>query len=373
MPDQGAVTGALRERIDGWQSDQDWQVALTASAAYDSDLRAALSAERPPDLFVVESFLFPDLAAQGHLAPVPEGVLDPEGYPSNLVAAFARPGEGGASEQYCLPREVRTLALVYDIDGLAAAGAAPPTSWDELRAAAEELTDADNDRFGFIESPDLSRWLPFLFGAGGTIVDEKGGMALDSAASAAAFDWYVQIFRDDFAGHPGESTSSWAGEVLGKGKGGMAIEGNWVAPYFAGEFSGFGYGVAPLPAGPAQTSRSVAFTSCYAVHARSALQAQAFALAAHLSGDGVVASLPNGGGWMPASSALLAGWRKRFPHLAPFADAVPGAWVWQFSPGFLPFVDRFNRGMAQLLAANIEAGELVDELQQLGQEILDSE
>ncbi|RME50213.1 MAG: extracellular solute-binding protein, partial [Caldilineae bacterium] len=237
------------------------------------------------------------------------------------------------------------------------------------RQAAEALTDLNTGSFGFIEAPDLSRWLPFLYQAGGQIIDEQGRVVLDGPPARAALDFYVQVYRDNFAGHPGESNSTWAGEVLGKGEGGMAVEGNWVAPYFAAEFPDFRYGVAPLPAGPAGRG-TVAFTSCFGVAARSQNPDAAFALVAHLASPEAQARWPEDGSAMPPQPGLMDSWKEAFPHLAAFADAVDEARVWQFPPGFEAFLHSFNRGMAELLAANIEAEDLLAEMQGVAEDML---
>ncbi|MDE0432315.1 MAG: extracellular solute-binding protein [Caldilineaceae bacterium] len=370
LPQEGAVTAALHNRIDAWADQHELQVNLTSVTDYSRRLAERLQSETPPDLFVVTAFLFPELAESGVLSPAPVGSLDPAGIPPQLTAAFVWPPDSDPAIRYCLPREVRTLALVYDRVGLASAGLPPPTDWETLRAAAEAQTNVDLNRFGFIEAPDLSRWLPFFFGAGGTIIDKTGRMALHAQAADAAMEWYIRIFRDNFAGHAGESNNEWAGEVLAKGKGALTVEGNWVAPFFETHFPEFSYGVAPLPRGPAGVTRSVAFTSCYAVLAGSPFAQDSFDLAALLSSAAVVSELPNDGGWMPAGNALRDQWRKEFPHLAAFAAAVPGAHVWQFPSGFGPFLRSFNRGMVQLFAAEIEAASFLAEMQQTGEQLL---
>lgn len=372
LPEEGGVTEALRSRVAAWAAAGELPVNLTTSYEYYQQLDGRLAGDEPPDLFLVSAFLFPDLAAAGLLAPAEEGFLDPADLPPRLAEAFIWPRAEAAAERYCLPREVRTLALAYDSEGLAAAGHSPPANWDSLRTVAIGQTDVERNRFGFIEAPDLSRWLPFLYGAGGTIIDESGGMALESTAARAAMDWYIRIFRDNFAGHAGESNNEWAGEVLAKGKGGLTIEGNWVVPYFEAEFPDFRYGIAPLPSGPAGLNTSVAFTSCFAVSSKSAVKESAFELAALLSGPDVVGSLPNDGGWMPALNVMREKWKRKFPHLAPFADAVPTAAVWQLPPGFDIFLHSFNRGMVQLFAAHVEAADFFAELNELGETLLET-
>ena len=372
FPEEGPTTEALQNQINSWAEGKQLPVELSTSPAYNQELVDMLSGQEPPDLVVVTAFLFPELAHQGLLAPAEEGLFDPADYPPQLAAAFTWPNEENVSSRYCLPREVRTLALVYDSAGLADLGLPPPTGWESLREAAVGMTDVERNRFGFIEAPDLSRWLPFLFGAGGTIIDENGGMSFDSPAAAAAMDWYIQIFRDNFAGHAGESNNEWAGEVLAKGKGGLTIEGNWIAPYFETEFPAYQYAVAPIPAGPAGLNTSVAFTSCYAVSTSSTRKKDAFELAAFLSGPAVVGSLPNDSGWMPAQNQLRDDWKRNFPDLVPFADAVATASVWQLPPGFGIFLNSFNRGMVHLFAATIEAPDFFAELQELGETLLET-
>ncbi len=370
LPEEGEVTEALRGQITSWAAAKELQVDLYSAAPYDRELRDRLAGNEPPDLVVVSSFLFPELVAEGLLAPAERGLLDPEGYSPQLAEAFTQPSDQPSPLRYCLPREVRTLALVYDSEGLAAASQTPPTDWDTMWSVAVDQTDLERNRFGFIEAPDLSRWLPFLYAAGGTIIDEHGTMTLESPAASSALDWYIRIFRENFAGHAGESNSEWPAEVLGKGKGAIAFEGNWIVPYYASEFPAYRYGVAPLPAGPAKLNTSIAFTSCYAVSARSTRKTEAFELAVFLTSSEVVGSLPNDGGWMPAQASLRDSWTETFPHLAAFADAVPAARVWQFPPGFAPFLHGFNRGMVHLFAAQVEAEDFLADMQELGETLL---
>lgn len=365
LPQEGPLTDALTAQAQEWATAAGGQVEVDSPPDYASALAEQLESGQPPDLFVVSSFDFPGLAADGQLAPRPNA--DPPAladFPPQLATAFQWQGQ-----QFCRPREVRTLALVYDAAALAAAGEAPPADWDALHRVAEEQTDLNTGRFGFIEAPDLSRWLPFLFAAGGTLIDDSGQIALQSPAGAAALDFYILLFRENIAGHPGESNSAWAGEVLGKGKGGLALEGNWIAPYFAQEFPDFAYGVAPLPTGPAGSNRSIGFSSCYAVAADSQRAAEAFALADFLTSPAVVAALPNDGGWMPADPTLRQAWQQEFPHLAPFAHAVEQAWVWQLPPGGELFLRSFNRGLVQLFAADMEAADFLAEMQRVGAQV----
>ncbi|MEZ4836471.1 MAG: extracellular solute-binding protein [Caldilineaceae bacterium] len=274
------------------------------------------------------------------------------------------------TEQYCLPREFRTLALIYARADFAANGLQPPVTWDETRQIAEQLTDLNTGSFGLIVAPDLSRWLPWLYQAGGQLIDENGRMALDSVAASTAIDFYIGVFRDNFAGQPGESNSSWAGEVLGKGKGSMAVEGNWIVPYFADAFPNFGYGIAPLPSGPGGRG-AVAFASCYAVTAASPRADDAFALANFLTSRDAMQQWTATAAFMPTRISLRAAWLEQFPALSPFMSALNDARVWQLPTGFDAFLRTFNRSMLNLYSADIEAADFLDNMQRLGALILE--
>lgn len=332
----------------------DQEIALTVVNDYAPSLRAAFEQGDPPDVFLVDGFRFPRLAAEGFLASGDNRLDSPEDFYPVLRDAFMYD-----QETYCLPREVRVLALIYNRAHFESAGVQPPTTWDEFRAAAQALTDPNGNAFGFIAAPDLSRWLPFLLQAGGRLVNEAGdGAAINSPQGLQAVQFYIQLFRDNFAGQPAESVSSWGGEALGKGKGAMVIEGNWIIPYLKQEFPDTAFGVASLPAGPAGRG-TVAFTSCYAVAAGTPRAEAAFELANFLTRADNMRAWPADGSSMPSRLSLADAWRAEFPELSPFLEGLDVAVVWQLPPGMETIVPVFNRGMLQLFDAEIEPEDLL--------------
>ena len=354
----------INEQISQYDRERlDLLVDITVESVYSARLRAALESDDPPDLVVVDSFAFPDLAAAGLLLAPGERLPPADDFYPALADAFVWQGQ-----RYCLPREVRTLALIYNRGQFAKAELPPPRNWQEVRTAAEAITDLNIGSFGLIISPDLSRWLPFFYQAGAAVLDETGQVVIDSPAATAAIDFPLTTFRDNFAGQPAETNSSWAGEVLGKGKGGMAFEGNWIVPYLAAEFPDFAYGVAPPPSGPGGRG-TVAFTSCYAVSARSRNPTDAVALANWLTSPPIQRMWPADGSRMPPLRSLRDEWLAAFPALAPFLIGLDEASVWQFPPGYGPFLESFNRGMLTLLAADIETADFLSQMQRTAEGI----
>lgn len=338
------------------------KIELRTSERYEADLRQTL-AQDPPDIFLVDSLLFPELYADGALAEPPEIMTVPGTIDSRLLNAFRIDGR-----QFCIPHEFRTLALIYDRMGFAREGLTPPSDWDQLVAASERLTDLNRGSFGTILSPDLSRWMPLLLQAGANLTGADGSPTIDSPQALHALQTFIQLFRDNFAGYPAESNSGWAGEVLGKGYGSMVFEGNWIIPYLEDEFPDFEYGVAPLPAGPAGAA-TLAFTSCYVIASSSSYLDEAMTFLGFLQTPAVASRAPIVPERIPAQDAQQEIWANTFPELTPFLEGLDSAQVWQMPPGYGLVLRGFNRRMLSLFRATIESEDLLREIQQVAESV----
>ncbi|MFC4586998.1 sugar ABC transporter substrate-binding protein [Sphaerisporangium corydalis] len=89
-----------------------------------------------PDLVLLDNPDLQQLAATGALADLGAAGLKTDGFYDNIVAAGRYEGR-----LYGLAPGVNALALFYDKKLFASAGLKPPTTWDELKAAATKLTD----------------------------------------------------------------------------------------------------------------------------------------------------------------------------------------------------------------------------------------
>ena len=154
--DPEAVTGEVR--LTGWQSSPAEEELLSETVDafrakypnitvnyesiptdYTSNMIGQFSAHEPPDVFYVQ--------AENAAAWMEDGVLEPLDpyitgnsfdtstfYPS-LLSVFQKDGV-----TYGLPKDAGPLALFYNTDMLTEANVQPPTTWDELTAAAAALT-----------------------------------------------------------------------------------------------------------------------------------------------------------------------------------------------------------------------------------------
>ncbi len=327
------------------EANPDLQVEVSMMENYDASLSAALLSNTPPDLFVLDLPRVGELASAGHLAPLAAAeTLGDDYFPALLPALVAD------EQLVCAPREVRTLALIYNRAAFDAAGVAYPTAawtWSELRAAAEALTAADPQMVGLALSPDFTRWLPFLYQAGGSVTDPTMSvMTINSPEAASALEYYVWLVIDEIAAPPSRLESSWAGEALARGRAAMAIEGNWMIPYLQQNYPDLDWGVAELPAGP-QGRATVAFATCYAIAVNSPRPAAARRLLDHLTSAAVINAELAISGSLPPRLSLASEWRQRNPEFTPFLDGMAYARPWLFGTRFAALFRVVNNGMTQ--------------------------
>lgn len=350
-------------------------VTIQWTSEYARDLSTALATDSMPDLFALDSFRVPDLLAAGALAPLTMSSADGTTQSTDF-APVLRNAFSTDDQLTCLPKEVRTLALLYNKTLFDAAGLAYPDetwTWDNLRSAAETIATTTNPfytTYGIVLSPDFARWLPFLYQAGGSVTDAAHTtMTINSPQALTALNFYLNLLLDGHAITPREMSSRWNGEAFGKGRIGMTIEGNWIVPYLAQEFSDLNYGIAPLPAGP-QGRATVAFATCYAVSARSTHPESAWQLATHLISLDTTSSEFASGQTMPARTSQHVVWLAQHPAQAPFIDGLQYAHIWQFGPGFQAVVEAVNSSMQQVLDAEITSEELLRVAETVGSELL---
>jgi multiple sugar transport system substrate-binding protein len=102
--------------------------------------------------------------------------------------------------QLAIPSESWTQLLVYRKDLFEQAGLEPPTSYDAILAAAEELDSPD--LAGFVganiagDAFTAQTFEHIALGNGCELVDEEGEVTLDSDACVEAFDFYGQLQQD---------------------------------------------------------------------------------------------------------------------------------------------------------------------------------
>ena len=381
-------TGATELQLMGWSSsdaentrlqavvddfnaaNENIQVNLNLVADYDTRLQTSLAGGSPPDVFYIDSFKLPDIVEAGALEPAEGHIDNPDDFYESLRNAFTYNGTF-----YCPPKDFSTLGLEYNEDMFQAAGVDLPTAdwtWDDLRSAAEQLTNEDDGVYGMVLSQDFARWIAFLYQAGGQVASEDfTEMAINSPEAQDALDFYVNLVLDGYAAQPADLDSGWAGEAFGKGRAAMAMEGNWIVPFLSDQFPDVNYGVTQLPAGPAGEA-TMAFTVCYGVPADISQERKdaAFEVVNYLTGPEGMKAWTDLGLAMPTRQSLRDQWLEQFPDLEPFLNGAEYAHPWQFVPGFQDVLDTINNDLQQAFAGTVTTDQVLQDAEEVGTEVL---
>ena len=131
-------------------------------------LTTSLSAGRAPDVFLLNYRNMGGFAARGAIEPVGTRIERDDFYPLPLEA-FEFDGE-----LQCVPQNASSLVVYYNADAFRAAGVREPGrswSYEQFAAAARRLT--VDGRHGVGIDVSLIRMAPWIWGAGGELVDDE--------------------------------------------------------------------------------------------------------------------------------------------------------------------------------------------------------
>jgi len=214
---------------------------------------------------------------------------------------------------YGIPWYVDTRVLFYRRDLLARAGVdSMPTTWAGWRMAMEKVRDSSGGNYAILLP--LNEWnTPVILGmqAGSPLLKEDGTRgAFSDSAFRAAFDFYVDMFRDGLAPRLGMQQMSNLYQEMARGMFAMYISGPWNLGEFATRLPPElqdDWATAPLP-GPtgAASGVSMAGGSSLVVFKSSPHQREAWSLVEYLSRPDVQARFYHLSGDLPPT---YAAWR----------------------------------------------------------------
>jgi multiple sugar transport system substrate-binding protein len=150
------------------------QVKFEPVPEYATKLQTDLAAGTAADVFYVDSLLAPDLMKRNLLLGLDDYIqrdkVDTGDFYPGLLKAFQWKGK-----TYGLPKDWSSLALEMNAALASSAGVTtPPSNWDELKSAAQKLTDKGAGVFGTVIPPELPRFGAFVFQAGGKLISDDG-------------------------------------------------------------------------------------------------------------------------------------------------------------------------------------------------------
>ena len=307
-------------------------------------LVSAVQSGTAPDVSWVHTDFLGKLVQADAIYPMRHFIEGPDGLSPEAMDDFL-PGllETAAWRDtlYALPMESTLLALVYNKDHFRDVGLdpdRPPQTWAELRDYTERLTRDSNgdgriDRYGFYvpvfpASGPLNvwmnlQWASFLWQAGGNVIDTTQSEVLYAEEPGVrALEYWKDLYYH--MGKPANSITHDLSFVTQSVS--MIMDGPWDLPRFR-EIEDFEWGIAPLPAGPAEKVTYLAGEHM-AIFRQSAHPEAAWAFVKWVVQPEVQAFFSKESGYLPVrrSTLELSEYREALAEddrLRAFVDQVP--------------------------------------------------
>lgn len=202
------VTGPIAEKFEE-ETGATLDVTFVDWGDLSTKLNAAFAAGTAPDVFGHGPAAIADFVVNDRLEPLDDYLAELDEADQEDMAD-ALPGGQVDGVQYLMPLSMQGSLVVYDAADFTAAGLdpdAPPTTWEEVREAAEKLTVRDGDtitRSGLLmPTQAIGRQQTFaalLGSAGGSQLNEEGTEAtFDSKEGVEALEFFADLFAGDDA------------------------------------------------------------------------------------------------------------------------------------------------------------------------------
>lgn len=205
-----------------------------------------ISKNQPPDL--LNTNVYAHFAQDGLLNDFKE-ILSPE-LANKLFPNLMEMDQMGGT-QYAVPYVASTRQLYYNKELFAIAGiTAPPTTWTELEDAALKIK-STGEAYGFgvdLTDNETQAYLSYFFyGAGGSWI-KNGKWAINSPENVEGLTFLKNLFDKGLTDpEPTVTTRDEKQRILGDGKLGMMISGNYFTSVVPKEFPMLKWGVGPIP------------------------------------------------------------------------------------------------------------------------------
>ena len=167
-------------------------------------LATGYAAGLAPDVFLINYRRYGQFAARDALVPIgplleSSETLNEEDYYPQPLEAFQFNGE-----LMCLPQNLSSLVVCFNRDLFDAAGVSYPEedwTWDEFLSAAQALTkdldgDGLTDQHGLGVENSLIRFAPFIWQAGGELVDDLDrptALTIDTPQAREAIQFFIDL------------------------------------------------------------------------------------------------------------------------------------------------------------------------------------
>jgi multiple sugar transport system substrate-binding protein len=321
---------------------------------YAAGMAAKFASHDVPDVFYVDAGYAGQWIDQGFLEPLDDYIAKSGFDTSQFFDGYASIFKGADGKTYGIPKDGNTIAMAYNSDLVPT----PPKTMEELVTLAQSLKGKNGLKAPLCLSQGLDRGLAFLYAQGGSLLSDDGKTEqIDTPASKAAVQWYMDLFKNGLGMSAADIGDDWCGTSLGKEHAAITFEGGWLDPAMTSTYPKVKYAWAVMPTGTSGSPVTISYTVSYSIGTDSKDKDQAWVVLSYLTGKDGMTLWTQGGVALPS--------RKDVPTPAgkdvlasESAYAKPGS---GFMPGYNDVQKAFQDAfLNQVQKKTFDAGPVVD-------------
>lgn len=299
-------------------------------AVIDDTLLPALSSKEGPQIVAMPAERMPVYADRGAFADLTDFYGSADSNTADLVPQAVDMVTVGGTP-YGVPTGFVPLAMFYNKALFTAAGITePPATWDAWVADAKKLTVDENgdgtpEQYG-VAIPDHATvanglWPSLLLSGGGQIVDGGDKAVIDSSENAKTIQYWTDAITKDKISPTGLDGIA-ADQLFSSGKAAMHVGGPWMASI--AKENNIDYGIAALPAGPAeQAASAIGVAMGITESADDQQRAGAEAFFTYFFQKDVATQWSLGSGWPPLRTDIPLSAVESNPVVAALSEIAP--------------------------------------------------
>lgn len=309
----------LRDVLDKFEEQNEnitVELQLTPNPQYWTKLEAAASGSQMPDIVWMNGPNFINYASNGIIEPITSYLessdIDLANYPESLVDLYTHEGE-----LYGIPKDWDTTALWYNKDLFDTAGLDYPTdewTFDEMKAAAEQLTDPSKGIYGVSANYMTQEGIYDIIPQNGgyVISEDRTESGYDKPEAIEGVEKYVALIEEGISPDLATQTDTGPRDLFSAGKLGMVYSASWNIPvYVENETLN-----ADLVEVPSMKQKATAIHGLiYALNAKSEQKDEAWKVIEYLASEEANQIWAESGVVIPGHQGALDTWLESRPDL----------------------------------------------------------
>ncbi|AHM57899.1 carbohydrate ABC transporter substrate-bindin g protein, CUT1 family (plasmid) [Peptoclostridium acidaminophilum DSM 3953] len=313
-----------------------------------SKIVSLIQANEAPDVMITGSRSLRQFAAMGAIEKLDQYMTD-EFKAGRVKPVLATANISGT--QYGIPLAFSSRALYYRTDLIQT----PPTTWDELYAAAEKVKKEHPEMYGFAIPTDITsgtdELFNFIYQNGGSATDADGNIKLATAENIATLEFLKKFSDNKLIPDPVSTSRSSQAPMFQNGDLAMFISGPWEQKTLDESADKAPYGVAVLPSGTKMAETLV--TDSFSISSQSKNKELAWKLIEHMGKFEYQNAYDEAIGFFPIlveeekEERYSSDFLKPFKEMIQYGVAEPQVPVWDtFNEQFVTAVQKVLTGNA---------------------------